>query len=486
MTRRLAAVLLVALAIRLAASAASSVYVDEAYTWNLARSSAAEILTGARPDFNTPAYYVLLHPLAQATHDRLLLRLPSVLCAVAAVAMAFLLGRRLKDPRTGLLVAAVAAASYPAWLAESQIRAYGILTWAVLTVTYLSLQARPRWPLYLAVCLTVPLFHHLGVAVLIAVLLTRRTWREAACASAGLAVAGLWLAYAMTGPSSEIKRGVLDVAAGLDALRVPAYLSGLTLPLSWFRAPYVPALEWTLSAGLWALAARGAWRLPRREGLLLALVILGPLAAVALGATLGVQPYQHRYLVPVTAPFFLLVLLALPRKPQALLAGAVLAANLGTAVLFPRAPYLWNQDWDAVARFVQQRQEPDDAVAAYVPYSLVGFTFAYAPDGVAWDFATPGAVQAKFSPTYRGLPLYGLHPAALGPAMDDTLKGKRLFLILNQEDAGGEAIRKWLHPRYGIAEALEVTSLHSWGRITVYLLEPLGRPATPTHEGAEP
>lgn len=472
MTRALVAVLLLGLAIRLAAAASSSVYVDEAYTYFLARSSPTEILTGARPDFNTPAWYFVLHSLAEQTHDRLLLRLPSVLCGVAALVLAFLLG----GPRLGLLTAAVAAAAYPAWLADAQIRAYGILTWAVLAVTYLALH-RPRTPVFLAVCLVVPLFHHLGVAVLLAVLLTALVYRDgkqAACAAAGLAVAGLWLAYALSGPSSEIRRGVLDLAAGADALRAPAYLSGLALPLH--AMPVLPPapVEWALSAVLWALAAYGATRLPRRQGLLLALVVLGPLAALALGATLGVQPYQHRYMAPLLAPFFLLVFHGLPRAGAQALAGAMLAVNLGAAVLFPTTPYLWNQDWDAVARFIRQRQGPRDAIAAYVPYSLVGFSFAYAPGTVDWDFSTPLAVQARFPADYAGLPMYGLHPAGLGPALEDNLQGRRLFMILNQEDAGGVAIRTWLGQRYGVADALELTGLQSWGRITVYLLEPLG------------
>lgn len=472
MTRALVAVLLVGLVVRLAAAASSSVYVDEAYTYFLARSSPSEILTGARPDFNTPAWYFVLHSLAEATPERLLLRLPSVLCGVAALVFAFLLGGR----QRGLLVAAVAAAAYPAWLADAQIRAYGILTWAVLAVAYLALKPT-RTPVLLAVCLVVPLFHHLGVAVLLAVLLTAlvyRDGRQAACAAAGLALAGLWLAYALSGPSSEIRRGLFDLAAAADALRVPAYLSGLALPLHAMPVLEPAPVEWVLSAVLWALAAYGATRLPRRRGLLLALVVLGPLAALALGATLGVQPYQHRYMAPVLAPFFLLVFHGLPRAGAQALAGAMLAVNLGAAVLFPTTPFLWNQDWDAVARFIRQRQGPQDAIAAYVPYSLVGFSFAYAPGTVDWDFSTPLAVQARFPADYAGLPMYGLHPSALGPALEDSLGQRRLFVILNQEDAGGTAIRTWLGQRYGIADGLELTSLQSWGNITVYLLEPLG------------
>lgn len=477
--RRLLALLLLALAIRLVASAASAVYVDEAYTFFLARAPLGDIVTGARPDLNPPAWPMLLHPLARATSDRVLLRLPSVLCGVGAAGMAFLLGRRLGGERLGLLAAAAAATAYPAWLGEAQFRAYGILTLALVSLVWLLLERPGRTGLLLAACLAAPLFHHLGVAVLGAALLLslwRRDWPGAGCAAAGLALAGLWLAFALTGASSEIKPGALDPSALGQALRVPAYLSGLLMPLFWTRTPtgpwFVP-LEWALSAGLWILALRGARRAP--EGPALALLALAPLAGVALGAALGIQPYQHRYLAPVAVPFLLLAALGLPERPRAALAGLLVGVNLVTAFLFARDPYLWNQDWDSVARFVRERERPGDAVVAYVPYSLVGFTFAWDPAGIGWDFSRPGELQALFPAGYQGPLMLGLAPSLLGPDLDRQLQGRRVFLVLNQEDAGGGAIRSWLHPRYGVADALEIPSLHTWGQISVYLLEPLGR-----------
>src|SRR5437867_3002474 len=86
----LVGIVVLAAVVRVAAGVSSSVYVDEAYAYFISRAPLPDIATGARTEFNTPLYYLILHPLARLASAPIALRLPSILAGVAAVVALYL------------------------------------------------------------------------------------------------------------------------------------------------------------------------------------------------------------------------------------------------------------------------------------------------------------------------------------------------------------------------------------------------------------
>jgi hypothetical protein len=110
----LAAVLVVALALRLAEAHGARLWFDEIYAVMVARRELPDLFAIAAQDIHPPLYFVLLHVW------RLLggegegwLRVPSLAAALAGIAATWALGRRFWSPRTGLLAAAFLALSNP-------------------------------------------------------------------------------------------------------------------------------------------------------------------------------------------------------------------------------------------------------------------------------------------------------------------------------------------------------------------------------------
>lgn len=479
-----------ALVLRLVVAAHSSVYVDEAFTYFISRADVAGMLMGSRDDLNPPAWYFVLHPLSAATHAALWLRLPSALCAAVAVPLAWLTGRRLTSPANATVAAGLLGCAYGCWLVDTQIRAYGItllLVTACLWMLVVTLQdgAPPGgWIVYGVLSLCLPVFHYSGMlaalAFLGAGLLAPANVRPRLLATQAMALLpGLaWLMFLFSGPHSRFHEHHADWRAVLHAFTLPEYLTGIVLPMAWRSVPAAQtwstpgwqAVGYLLNLGLWAAWMQGARvtaRTHRGETAALVLLAVFPLLLLSFGANLGVQPYQNRYNVPMAAAFYLLLVTGLSSIRLSLVTWALVAVNVITWALYPGRPFLWNQNWVSPAGFISARQQAGDHVAAYIDYSLVGLDFYYGDSTMR--FAHDGGMAIDCP---AGLPQVMLTPDRLTPDLDRQLGRGRVFLVLNQEDAvGGEAVRRWFHDRYHVLEQFHQGSLHTWGDITVYLLE---------------
>lgn len=291
----------------------------------------------------------------------------------------------------------------------------------------------------------------------------------------GLATGAAWLAFAFSGSEAPLQSTHAPPFVW-SLYTLPSYLLGAVLPLAWWHVGEGTAVAWT--AGLasllgWVLLGRGlavAWREDRPAAAVLAALVAVPALALFAGAWLGFQMFQHRYLVPFAFAFYLIMAAgALAWRAGSVLALA-LAVNAITACLFPGDPYLWNQDWARAADFVRERPG-DGVVVAHIPFALLGFNEYYAPGRFRVDFSQ-GGPRFDFS-GYEGPPQVGLYgPEALERGLQDFLRGKRVFLIVNQPAGSLPAILEWFGTRYRPEAELEIPSLHDWGRISVLELEP--------------
>jgi len=482
-------VLLAAL-VRLSAALSAGVMNDEAFSFFAASRPLEEMSQALRADLNPPTWYVVLKPLVKTTSEPWILRLPSVLLGIVGVGCVFLIGRRVLG--NGLLPGLVVAAAYPVWLAEAQIRQYGLLDLAAALAMVLALKASQRrlsgaeWAGYLAATCWMPVVHYggflilaaLGLGLALAPAIPDR--RRILLATALGALPGLaWFAWSLLGP---IQPDAVD--AGNWSLRLahfadlPAYLTGLSVPAAWpGLRDLAPA--WTgrlldlMGLALWALWARGWLSLARRgrrsEALLLGLGFLLSLVGYLAGDALGVQTFQPRYLVPVAAFFVVLMLVGAGRFAPALV-GLILLVNLATAAFFPRDPFLWNQDWPGAVEWIRGRQRAGDVLAVSMPYALMGLNFTYGRDHVQVDFSRPGHMGFRFGEGYRGVPQVPLPPAPPGARPGPG----RVFLVLCPfGDPALVGLIDWFNQHYQVVDARIQPCVNEWGRTAVFLLEPV-------------
>jgi len=495
-SRVLLVLVLLAALVRLSAALSAGVMNDEAFSFFAASRPLEEMSRALRADLNPPTWYVVLKPLVTMTSDALILRLPSALLGILAVVCVFLIGRRVLG--NGLLPGLVVATAYPVWLAEAQIRQYGLLDLAAAVAMLLALKATQRrlsgaeWAGYLAATCWMPVTHYGGFLVLAALGLglglglaqavpdrRRMLLTTALGALPGLA----WFAWSLLGP---IQPDAVDAGNWVPRLPhfafLPAYLTGLSLPAAWpGLRDLAPA--WTgwgldlVGLALWALWARGWLNLVRcgrrSEALLLGLGFLLSLVGYLAGEALGVQTFQPRYLVPVAAFFVMLMLAGAGRFAPALV-GLVLLVNLGTAAFFPRDPFLWNQDWPGAVEWIRERQQVGDVLAVSMPYALMGLNFSYGRDEVEVDFSRPGQMGFVFREAYRGLRQVPLPPA---PPRARPGPGRVFLVLCPFGDPDLVGLVDWFNRHYQVVDARIQPCVNEWGRTAVFLLEPVAASA---------
>lgn len=510
--RRAAALFALALLARLVASAASGLYVDEAYCYFMSRLGWSQIVPSARSELHPPLWYFLMHPLAITTRDGLILRLPSSVLGALSAPLTYLAGRTLSE-RTGLMAGALTAASYVGWMADAQTRCYGLLAalsafalWATLDEGFNRLP-RWRWALLGVASVGMPLLHMVGwlvdVGLLLASMLPGTTdrARRAACFIGGLIAGGGWMGYAASASISALHPRQPHPAQIEEVLLLPASLSGLSLPLHWPMlrpSGAADAISLALSAALTVVVALGlakTWRACARAAIILALYAGVPLGGIIAGSLLGMQTYQNRYLATISGGLFILLGAAAtrlhpspsaagPQPPRSPLRGGVstvatvlwmaaITFNLVTAAIFPYDRYLHNQDWRAAAAWIERRETMADVIVSTIPYSLIGLNFYYHAPAVEVDFSVPQTMQIRLEKGYSGAEQMGVFPAQLSAGLAERLHGRRVFLLLNQVDEATRAEALDLfRTHWRVEDALALDSLAGWGRIFVYELSP--------------
>jgi mannosyltransferase len=138
----LLAILLASLVLRLNRLDAQSFWYDEGNSARIAERSFQLIIEGAAGDIHPPLYYLILHDWrAIFGESEAALRLFSVACGALLVLFTYLLGRALRNARTGLIAALFAAISPFAVYYSQESRMYILLaleaaisTWALIRI----------------------------------------------------------------------------------------------------------------------------------------------------------------------------------------------------------------------------------------------------------------------------------------------------------------------------------------------------------------
>ncbi len=368
--RALIALTALAAALRLPTLGSQSLWLDEVLTGELARGSLGDLFHRvAQREANPPLFYLAewLWTRVAGTSE-IALRLPSALCGIALVPVAYGIGRRLAGERAAVALAALVCV-HPLLVYYSQeARGYAAVALAcALGFMYFLDGSAWRWALASAVALGCHYFAIFPVGIEAAILLWRR--RYAAVAAVGVVGAGLLplLTEQLGGDHGE------NVTAGAG---LAARAKGVAT--SWIvgeRGPAINGLEWVggalLVAGAVLLLVRG-----ERKAALWPAVVGGGGAALMLLAALGGADYlNNRNTIPVLA-----IVLAFPALG---FAAGRLGAALGVAACAVLAaatvgvlidPAHAREDWRAAARAVK----PAPAVAVSPPFEAIPLRW-YAP-----------------------------------------------------------------------------------------------------------
>jgi len=328
-------------------------WVDEEMTWAMIRPDAG-LLFGRQllDEIQGPLYLASVWPLVRKFGlSEFWLRAPAALAGLLAVPLAGLLGRRLCGARTGRLLALLLAVSpFHLWYSQ-EARGYSflILFAIVSTLAFLRLAEAPRGgrAVGYALASAAMVWSNLSGLFLIG---AQAVAVVAVVRPRGARVRWLWVVaftLMVLGALPWLLRaaGILAVdrlvpgAAAGTALRGETTFTPLALPFTLFaflfgyslgpslaelhHADRVAAVRahWPVLAAAAAAAAvvltAGVARLGRRTGILLAIWIVLPTAAISLLALQNVKPFNPRYLA-ATFPLLLLVaargLGGLPRR----------------------------------------------------------------------------------------------------------------------------------------------------------------------------
>ena len=409
-----------------------------------------------------PLYYVLAWLWTQvAGTGEWGLRSLSAVAGVATIPVAYLVGRRLRGERAGLLAAALVAVNPMLLWYSQEARAYSLLClFCALSLLYcVRAMERERegkrdfvlWGVFSALALAT---HYFAVFPLIAeiVLLWRRRGRAIL---PGLAVVGLAaallapLAYHQMsyGHAEWIGRFSLGHRLGEVAI---SFLVGETCDIIGRverPGPALVPLALVLAAFV-LLAVRGSGG--ERRAALVPLAVGATAIAVPLLLALGPGGKDFvlaRNLLPALVPLLLATAVALGvRRARRLgtgLAVLLLAYSLGVCVWVSASPDLQRPDWKAVADRLGEPDGPRATVTWVIGEAPLRY---YLEDGATQSKPSEGAIQLKPSEGYDWL-VREVNFVSLGPAPRPprSLVGPRLRAA-GYERVGELYIRRYRVP----------------------------------------
>jgi mannosyltransferase len=401
----LAALMLLAAALRFSTLDLQSFWYDEAFTpVHVLRAGLFTTLHGVVHTENTPPlWYVLEWGVARVLGTgEVALRLLSAFAGLATVPVAWTIGRELSGRRATAIAAAALVAVNPLFVWYSQeARAYGlfVLTAALAMLCFLRARAEPsprRLALFAVMASLALLTHYFAVFLLIPMIVwlllpllrarsprgeeatpargdadigagragvepVEMAWAPAgrrptllACAAvAAVGLALVPLALAQGGHGSQWI-GAWALSSRLQAIP-QYYLTGYS------GAPLGHGIELLVALPILAGVGLGLWRVlePREErGALAALVlaacgILLPLLLVALGADYLAPRNLVAAMIPVTALIAILLTGARAGRAGPVLAGVVALAFLAISIDVDLSPRLQRGDWRGVAHLLR-------------------------------------------------------------------------------------------------------------------------------------
>jgi mannosyltransferase len=371
----LAAVFVLALAVRLFHITYNSLWLDEGFSVWLASKDPSSIVVTAVSSEDEPLYYIALHHWIRLVgRSELALRLFSAICGVLTVGAAYALGRVLAGSRVGLLMAFLQAISpLDVWYAQEVGRfalgglfgltssvclAAGLLRRRlVFWLGYVAASLAALYTLYVALGLVLLQ----GMTVLVVSLYSRprprldSRWLPAL----GLIGLGFW-------PWLPAFRTQMSHVGGVSLFYTISQwlrLLGIDIHITVLPAGVLVVLMLTLIA-LGLLLGNPVIRLVgslyrRSPGWLLAAVMPGYLAMLAVA---GLRPISSVRLGLVFVPYLLLVLaiLLVAAKPAVwLLPGLV---SLTVLTLAANAFVTHKEDWRSVATILDTEAQPGEAI----------------------------------------------------------------------------------------------------------------------------
>jgi mannosyltransferase len=385
----LAALTLLAAALRLSTLDLQSFWYDEAFTpvHVLHPSLWATLRSVAHTENTPPLWYVIAWADARVLGTgELALRLPSALAGIATVPVAWAIARELEGPsrRDAAAVCAALVAVNPLFVWYSQeARAYAlfVLIGALAMLCFLRARRGPtprRMAAFALVGVLALLTHYFAVFLLIPMVLwlayRPRTRRAALPAIAVLALVGAALLPLISAQGGHGTQwiGHWPLSERLEAIP-QYYLTGYS------GSPLGHGIELLVALPILAGIGLGLWRMSeparergkdRRAGLAIALSVaacgvLIPVALVAFGADYLAPRNLVAAMIPVTAVIALLVMWpgrgGSSRLPGVAIAAAIAMAFLAISLDVDVSPRLQRGNWRDVAKALRTAA-PDHAI----------------------------------------------------------------------------------------------------------------------------
>jgi mannosyltransferase len=375
----LAALLILAAALRFSTLGLQSFWYDEAFTpVHVLHAGLGATLKGVVHTENTPPlWYVLIWAWSRIFGTgAVALRFPSALAGVATVAVAWGIGRELTGRRATAIAMAAFVAVNPLFVWYSQeARAYGlfVLTSALAMWCFLRAERSPttgRLVAFAAAASLALLSHYFAVfllAPMIVMLLLhggprRRTTLLACAVPVVVGLALLPLASAQGGHGAQWI-GEWALTKRLQAIP-QYYLTGYS------GAPLGHGIELLVALPILAGIGYGLWSVlePREErGALIALSIavsgvLLPILLVAFGADYLAPRNLVAAMIPVSALIAVIVVARRAGRAGAVLAALIALAGLAITIDVDLSPRLQRGDWRGVAKVLRGTSAGDRVI----------------------------------------------------------------------------------------------------------------------------
>ncbi len=373
----LAALTLLAAALRLSTLDLQSFWFDEAYTpVHVLHASLWATLRGVSRTENTPPLWYVIEWVDSRVlgTGEVALRLPSALAGIAVVPVAWAIGRELADRRAAIVCAALATFN-PLFVWYSQeARAYGlyVLMAALSMLCFLRAEREPtrgRMAVFALAGALALLTHYFEVFLLIPMVLwllwRPRTRRAALPAIAAIVLVGAALIPLILAQGGQNTQWIGEWALSQRLEAIPQYYltgySGLPLGHSIELLVALPILA-GLALGLWRISdpqPASRRREPRDagalRGVLLALSIaacgvLIPIVMIAFGADYLAPRNLVGAMIPVTAVIAVVAVWPGTGRVGALLAATMALGFLAISVDVDLSPSLQRGNWRDLAK----------------------------------------------------------------------------------------------------------------------------------------
>lgn len=509
-------ILAAAAVVRINYAVCASVDLDEGFTYFFAQPSLAEILkiSYLHDPYHPPVYYMFIHIMQLISINVIWLRLPSLLCGIAAVWISYLIGRTLKGEGTGLFLASVRAFLLITLLNDCQIRSYGPMNFGVLLCILgiinilkhkvpFKISKLPEWLswtlFYTALWATAWIGYlgcaFVGSAALLFILAPKDTVNKrqsvCICLLAVLSVF-LWLGRTYLGvPPGGVKNYFFSFAKLCDLFFIPTHFFVFNTNFSAYgreldRSVLRSALDFCGNLFFWSALIWGAKSYFKENRETAKFIIFAPLLPIAvfyLFSVFNIVTFQLRYVYVFFIPAVFLIIAGIDghispdwlKKTLLAFVGAVLIYNFSVTAFLPGLPYYWNQDWRKITSFIDENKADKDVIFLFVPYTKYAFACNYAHGKVGFGVNEDNSAFIYPEKNYDKLDFTDINSAMLTDRLFEVLKGRRIFLILNQAEMKrkeAEEITDILDRRYKAEKELVQIGNEYWSCLRAVLLVP--------------